>query len=267
MSKILDSKTFGDKLYNTMPQLYRTADKDVDYSLKRYFQSLSDGGFSHVIDETNDLMTVVDSDKADAKLLPNLFKSYGLEIFNGVPEMYLRKLLPLIGSLFSQKGSITPVEYLTSLISGVKSTVEVSETFRDDHSLNVTLEMDYGQDQRDIPDREQLVRIIKEFVPFFCNVTIVYSYFLAEEFKFYMQDDIGASKLTNDEDKALKVTDEEERKIRIIAVEETVRVSHFTDYNSLLGDTSTVLGSTFILNNISSYDIIKKNGEEEFVFT
>lgn len=267
MSKILDSKTFGDKLYKSLPQIYRTADKDVDYSLKRYFQSLSDGGFSHIIDETNDLMSVVDSDKTSMKNLPSLFKSYGLEIFNGVPEMYLRKLLPLVGNLFSQKGSITPVEYLTSLISGVKSTVAVSETFRDDHSLNVTLEMDYGQEQKDIPDKEQLVRIIKEFVPFFCNVTIVYSYFLAEELKIYLHDELGADTYASGEDGALKATDEEERKISIVAVTETINPSYFADYNSLLGDTTTVLGSTFILNNINSYDIIKKNGEEEFVFT
>ena len=44
-----------------------------------------------------------------------LFKSYGLEIFNGIPELYLRKLLPSVSTLYSRKGSISSVEFNTCL--------------------------------------------------------------------------------------------------------------------------------------------------------
>ena len=138
MAKVLDSKSFGDILYKTFPESYRTDDIATGYALKRYLQALADGGFSEVIEETNNVLTLVDPEKINADLLPILFKNYGMEIFNGVPELFLRKLLPVVSDLYARKGCITSVEYLTSIISGVKSSVEVSDDFNNDHAIDVT---------------------------------------------------------------------------------------------------------------------------------
>lgn len=182
MSKLLSSEDFGKKLYNTLPPSYRTDDALENFSLKRYLNSLSDGGYSKVIDEINGILTLVDPDKIDAKLLPILFENYGMEIFNSIPELYLRKLLPMVSELYSLKGTVTAVEYLTSIISGVKSTIEVESEFEQNHSIDVRLEMDYEAEGSNdgLPDREQLLRIIKEFVPFFCDVVIFYVYMFYE---------------------------------------------------------------------------------------
>lgn len=182
MSKLLSSEDFGKKLYNTLPPSYRTDDALENFSLKRYLNSLSDGGYSKVIDEINGILTLVDPDKIDAKLLPILFENYGMEIFKGISELYLRKLLPMVSELYSVKGTVTAIEYLTSIISGVKSTIEVESEFEQNHSIDVRLEMDYEAEGSNdgLPDREQLLRIIKEFVPFFCDVVIFYVYMFYE---------------------------------------------------------------------------------------
>ena len=53
----------------------------------------------------------------------------------------MRKLLPLVSDLYNIKGSITAVEYLTSLVSGVKSSVNLDEEFSENHTINVNLEI------------------------------------------------------------------------------------------------------------------------------
>src|SRR5574344_1394548 len=100
MSKLLNSENFGEKLFNTLPPSYRSDDVLVNNSLKRYFQALADGGYAKVIEEINGILTLIDPDKVDASLLPILFENYGLEIFNGIPELYLRKLLPMVSELY-----------------------------------------------------------------------------------------------------------------------------------------------------------------------
>ena len=184
MSNTLSSVDFGKKLYNTLPPSYRVDDALVEYSLERYLSALSDGGFAKVIEEINGLLTLVDPDKIKSELLPILFKQYGFEIFNGIPEIYLRKLLPVVSELNSLKGTKTAVEYLTSIISGVKSTIEYDEEFSENRAINVRLEMDYeAEGNKGLPDTDQLLRIIQEYVPFFCDVLIVYVYLFSEACK------------------------------------------------------------------------------------
>ena len=260
MSKTLNSENFGEKLYNSLPEIYRTDDASVGFTLKKYLQALSDGGFSKVIEETNNLLAIVDSEKVDFELLPLLFKSYGLEIFNGVQEIYLRKLLPTISKLFSLKGSITSVEYITSLISGVKSTVEISDHFNTDHSVSVTLDMDYNTAHSEtLIDKEHLQRIIKEFIPFYCTVVIIYSYFFVEEARTYIQDLFSKDTvhITNADSGTFSFNDID-LPFKVIDVTEEPNVKPVcTDFNSFTNDPNSVLGTTFLLNNIRFYDTIK----------
>lgn len=184
MSKVMDSKTFSEKLYNTLPVMYHNADSMVDYALKRYLQVLSDGGYSFVVDELNGILNLNDPERTPSEVLGVLFEQYGLPLFNGIPEVYLRKLLPILGDLYARKGATTVIEYLTSIISGVKTDIVVSPDFLNDYHVDLRLEMDYDQtDARDLPDREQLLRIIKEFLPFFIEVTIIFVYLFYETAK------------------------------------------------------------------------------------
>lgn len=181
MSTTLNGTKFGERLYDTLPHLYHSEDEMVDFALKRYLQALSDGGYAYVIDELNGILDLNDPTKTPAELLPVLFEQYGLPIFNGIPEAYLRKLLPILRDLYARKGATTVIEYLTSIISDVKSEVIISPDFKENYHIDIRLEMDYDQQgARYLPDREQLLRIIKEFLPFFIEVTFIFSYLFYE---------------------------------------------------------------------------------------
>ena len=181
MSNTLKPNEFGEKLYNSLPPLYHVADEDVEYALKRYLSALADGGYAKVIEEINGFLTLVDPDKINEELLPILFQHYGFEAFNGIPTLYLRKLLPLVSDIYNLKGTITAVEYLTSVVAGVKPTVGLDKEFSENHTINVKLEMDYLDHQNDMPDKDQLLRIIGEFVPFYCDLVLVYYYVYSDK--------------------------------------------------------------------------------------
>ena len=179
MSSILNSDDFGLKIYNRFPPKYREDDVGQNYALKRYLQALSDGGFKYAIDEINGITTLIDPDKVDAKVLPVLFKQYGLDIFNGIPEEYLRYLLPKLGEAWSKKGSLSVVEFITSSLSGIKTSTEVNYDEKDNPIVNVRLEMDYNIGDY-FPEAEQFTRLLENFVPFYCDVSMLYSYLFHE---------------------------------------------------------------------------------------
>ena len=154
MSNILNSEDFGIKIYNRFPPKYREDDVGQNYALKRYLESLSDGGFKYSIDEINGITTLIDPDRVDSKVLPVLFQQYGLEIFNGIPEEYLRYLLPKLGEAWSKKGSLSVVEFITSSLSGVKVSTDI--VYKDNNPIiNVKLEMDYNLQINEFPDDEK----------------------------------------------------------------------------------------------------------------
>lgn len=321
---LLDSNTFGEKIYNTFPEQYRVDDLGVNYALKRYIESLSEGGFSLAIDETSGITELIDPEKVPIEYLPILFKHYGLDIINGVPEIFQRKLLPTVSTLYKLKGTVTSVEFLTSLVSGVTSKIEVDSDFNHNHAIDVKLEMDY-ENKTDVPDRDVLLRIINQFVPFFCDVTLVYSYLFSDKFRIYMQDSFSYDTIYDTTKNTIKLRAVEELisktkeksteviplvgkeslndKVKLVkdfenkllkALEETKDIRKDTplqdptslkandtkevinvkttnqepsklstvDSNSVLCDTSSLIGSTMILNNLSSYDIIRSNGTE-----
>lgn len=180
MSKQVLEVDFGNKLYDKFPKVYRELDVDTKFVLQRYLQALGEGGFDYIIEKTNELLTLYDYAKVDKDILPYIFDSFGLPIFNGIPEVYLRNLLTIIGDLFERKGNKEVVEYLTSIVSGVKSSIDVSSQGSRREVL-VTLELDYDSGNKSIPDKEQIQRIINEFIPFYCYIVVIYSYIFIEE--------------------------------------------------------------------------------------
>lgn len=180
MSNILSSDDFGLQLYNRFPPKYREDDVKEKYALKRYIQAMSDGGYKYIIDDINRLTTLIDPLKVDSKYLPVLFKQFGLEVFNGIPEDYLRYLLPKLGEAWSKKGSLDVVEFIVSSISGVKTSTSVSYDSKGNPIVYVRLEMDYAIGPT-TPNLEQLNRILQNFVPSFCDSYIVKSYVFYEE--------------------------------------------------------------------------------------
>lgn len=170
---MLNPDKFGDILFNSLPRIYISEDNKNKHALKRYLKAISEGGFSNVINENKGLLDLHDSDKVSFNILEITFEQYGFPVFYGIPEMYLRKLLPIVGDLYATKGSISSIEYITGIISDVKSTIVLDEDFYENFKIYLTLDMtSEKRNMNDFPTQEQLLKIIENFIPFFFSVYV-----------------------------------------------------------------------------------------------
>lgn len=179
MSNLLSSKDFGQKIYDKFPPKYREDDVLQSHALKRYIEVLSDGGFSPTIDDINGITSLINPEKIDSKVLPLLFQQYGFDVFNGIPEQYLRYFLPKLGEAYSLKGSMGVVQFITSSLSGVKVGLDLYKDEYDNPSVDIKFEMDYNLGGY-FPDATQFTRILNKFLPFYLSRTLMYSYMFYE---------------------------------------------------------------------------------------
>lgn len=180
MSNILNSEDFGLKIYNRFPPKYREDDMGQNLALKRYLQALSDGGFRYIIQDINGLLDIKDPSRTSLDILLNLYKQYGLEVFNGIPENYLRSLLPYLSSVWKYKGSINIIEFVTTTLSGIKVSSDIKYNSYGTPIITVRLEMDFSLSDY-FPSSGQFKRILENFVPFYCDLALVYAYVYSDE--------------------------------------------------------------------------------------
>ena len=247
MSNILNSEDFGLKIYNRFPPKYREDDVGQNFALKRYLQALADGGFKYSIDEINGITHLIDPDRVDARILPILYKQYGLDIFNGIPEEYLRYLLPKLGEAWSKKGSLSVIEFVTSSLSGIKTTTDVTYDDFNNPLIDVKLEMDYSIGDY-FPDVEQFTRLLENFIPFYCDMNLIYSYLFYETQILRAKDDYDIMNiLDHREEKGLIPHSAGERFYPQLCVEDRV------------------LNSTFVLNEPFKWDIDPDYHEDSII--
>ena len=187
-TKTLNPDEFGLKLYNRFPPSYRLVDVDNQYALKRYLQATADGGFKYVIEEQNGILDLVDPQKSPLEVVYLLYEQYGLPLFHGIPEEFLRAFLPELGVAWSKKGSLDAIEYIVSSLSGIKTTTEITYDEFGNPTVTVRLEMDFSASEY-FPNTEQFNRILENFIPFYCDALLVYSYVYTEEGNIHGTDD------------------------------------------------------------------------------
>ena len=120
-----------------------------------------------------------------------------------------------------------------------------------------------------LPSRENLVRIIDEFLPFYAIAVIVYLYHFSDDIKANMTDKLKDKvKIEGNEVILLGMDEKDLMKIHMALIEEEQSVS-FKTKDTLTNTKSCVTNSTFTTNSIGSYDKIKRNGvlTPEFRFT
>lgn len=197
----LDGSNFGSKIYNKFPLQYQEDDFQIGEPLKRYLQALNDGGFNIIINYMNGILDLKDSSRTPLNVLYALYENLGLPMFNGIPENYLRSFLPYLSLSWKHKGSIEVVEYVCSAVTGVKITTSITHTDVrtsvfgeakignslmgnvDSYStpiITVTLEMDFSVSDY-LPDPVQLKRILLNFLPFYCDLQLIYKYVYSDE--------------------------------------------------------------------------------------
>lgn len=177
---LLNSDDFGDKIYNRFPTKYKEDDVFNNYALKRYIQTAGEGGFKYSIEELNGLLDLKDKSNTPPEVLKLLAQELGFQYFNGIPEAYLRYLIPRIPEIWGKKGTLDVVDYAISIISGIQTTKRITYDEHGNPIINVYLEMDISLDSSYFPSAEQLNRIIAEFIPFSMDSVLVYAYAIFE---------------------------------------------------------------------------------------
>lgn len=182
MAERFSPEGFGQKIYDRFPPAYKLDDADNKYALKRYLEACGDGGFKYIIEEQNGLLDLVDPQKCSVQVLYELYKSYGLDLFYGIPEDFLRAFLPNLGQAWAKKGSLDVIEFIVSSLTGIKTETEVSYDQFENPLVTVKLEMDFAVTDY-FPDSEQFERILRKFIPFYCDAVLIYAYVYFEDVK------------------------------------------------------------------------------------
>lgn len=117
----LTSEGLLDLLYNRkLPQLYRDADRDLmTFPLKRYLQSLIDGGYCGSIEDIERALLLVDPQNVPEEFLPYLCESFGLPYFKDIDPTYTRKFLANYSELYRRRGTFSCVRYLARVLTGM----------------------------------------------------------------------------------------------------------------------------------------------------
>lgn len=258
MSELLNSETFGDRIYERFPEVYKRDDKLNNYALKRYIKTAG-AGFKCIIDEANGITDLRDSGKVASSTLPIVYSSHGLEIFNGIPETFLRNLVPTLNPLFSRKGSMSAIEYLCSVVSGIVCNVDVSH-FSENNQVNVMVDMDNNV-RGDFPSVEQLLRIMDEFIPFYCNASLVFSYTFKESFEITMRDFVEGDYLFGEKDTSSVLFNDVLEDEVITSKEDSIGLlnNSYMENSNFLNDPRLYLTDNIFLNSCNGYDNIIVN--------
>ena len=131
----ITSKSLLDHLYyKKLPQIYRDEDAKLKYPLKRYLESLIDGGFCGSIKDIEGVMLLIDPETIPEKFFPYLYESFGLEYFPDIDISYQRKFLMNIGELIKRRGTFSSVQYLIKVLTGLEAELSL-----ENNNLNIVL--------------------------------------------------------------------------------------------------------------------------------
>ena len=165
----ITSESFLDLLYNKkLPQIYRDEDKKIGYPLKRYLESLIEGGFCGSIKDIDMLMLLIDPETIPEKFFPYLYESFGLEYFPDIDVSYQRKFLLNIGELVKRRGTFSSVQFLIKVLTGL----EAELSFKDDELGIVLLAKTLGQIYSIDTSRHVIRNFIQTQIPYYVSPVI-----------------------------------------------------------------------------------------------
>lgn len=112
----------GQYLYNHLPALYQKEDITTDYTLKRFLDTVG-LIMSETLDETVNLLDLIDVEKTPTHLLPYYARMFGFEYDTSVPEDFQRKYLANIVDIQKRKGTKEVLEFTARELTGMNATV------------------------------------------------------------------------------------------------------------------------------------------------
>lgn len=171
MAKFTAEQLFNHLYNKRLPQVYREADIDAQYCLKRFLQAMIEGGFTDAIKSADEIVSLTDPLKCPDEIFPYLFKSFGYTYSADIPMIYQRKILNNHGELFRKRGSIEYIYILTRILTGFECSVEIKRV-NGVRVLTVTMFVDNSVTS---VESQYYITLVKKFVsdgyiPFYLDV-------------------------------------------------------------------------------------------------
>lgn len=192
MGNKYNSSFLSSYLYNRLPQVYRNYDDQE--LLKRFIDVFSEGGYTQVLNETNDIMDLLDVDKCPSKFLPLLCSFYGYEYNLEIPELFQRRLLKYIVDIYKRKGTKSCIKFIARELTGFESEIIENKDFdeeqiritkwdkRFEHYRNFILKLTAPYEDSQLYNKEEIVvKIINNFLPTNSQVLVITAYWFSEE--------------------------------------------------------------------------------------
>lgn len=175
---MINKTDFVDFLYNKLPAIYRYEDSKIGLPLYRYLQSMCEGGFNPVIENSNNFLTLVDPETCPEEFFPYLYESFGLPYFDDIPVEYHRRFLKNIGALLKRRGTNTAVRYLVSTLTGFNVDLFYERRYNEEGKctgryLDIVLLLDHLTDID--PNVKVVERFVKIQLPFYLIPLIIAS--------------------------------------------------------------------------------------------
>lgn len=156
--------------YKKLPQIYRDEDRKIGYPLKRYLESLIDGGFRGSIEDIEGILLLIDPESIPEKFFPYLLRSFGMQYYPDIDISYQRKFLLNIGELIKRRGTYSCIQFLIKVLTEL----EAELSFEKD-KLHIVLLADSLEQVDNI---ETSMRVIENFIqgqlPYFVT-PVIYS--------------------------------------------------------------------------------------------
>lgn len=116
----ITSETMLNLLYERkLPQVYRYEDSKIKLPLKRYLESLIEGGYCGSIEDIEGMLSLIDPMTIPDEYFPYLCESFGLTYFPDIDISYQRKFLANIGEINKRRGTFSCVQFLIKVLTGL----------------------------------------------------------------------------------------------------------------------------------------------------
>ena len=184
--------SFADYLYNRLPQVYRTS--DTEQILRRFIETFAEAGFDPLLQETMDIMNLLDVEKCPSEFLPLLCSLYGFEYTVEIPELFIRRLLKHIIELYRRKGTKSVVKFIARELTGFDSEIIENKDFNEElieitkwdirfeHYRNFVLKLNAPYEDSMLYNREDIVfKLLEDFLPTNSQVFVITMYWFKEE--------------------------------------------------------------------------------------
>jgi phage tail-like protein len=167
------TKSFGEYMYERLPAVYRDLDEEQDKQLKRYLESIAEGSFTPIVQDTLKIMDLLDADKCPSQYLPMLCENFGVEYYPNIGEAFQRKFLKNFVELNIRKGTASCIEYLVRELSGYEVSVSMDD---EDEKLVVTIVTVYEDDVNLLTKQEVIEKYIVKYIPVGLGSLLLVSY-------------------------------------------------------------------------------------------